>query len=174
MHLPLDERHAIRHFVPKDAASIARHANDADVASNLRDVFPHPYGIEDAVAFIDHVLATDPITHYAITCDDEAVGAMGLRIGSDIFRRSAEIGYWIGREHWGKGIATLAVKALSTWAFDTFDLARLHAGVFVHNKASARVLEKAGYRYEGRARMAVTKLGRTFDDLIYAKVVEDD
>ena len=85
-----------------------------------------------------------------------------------IFRRSAEIGYWLGEEYWGRGIVTEAVKVFTEWAFANFDLSRIYAGVFEWNPASARVMEKAGFEFEGRMKKAVTKEGRTGDELIYA------
>ena len=82
------------------------------------------------------------------------------------------MGYWLGEPHWGKGIATKAVHALTQYAFAHFDIVRIYAGVFEWNRASARVLEKAGYTYEGRLRKSVTKDGKTIDQLMYAIILE--
>ena len=87
-----------------------------------------------------------------------------------MYRRSAEIGYWLAEPFWGQGIATRAVRALSDWAFASFDLVRIFAAVFETNPASARVLEKAGFALEGRLRQSITKNGRTFDELLYARL----
>ena len=114
------------------------------------------------------VVGRSPATDFAIEVGSEAVGAIGIAIGDDIFRRSAELGYWLGRSFWGRGIASSAVRAVTEHAFGRFDLNRLHAGVFAWNPASARVLEKAGYLLEGRLRSAVTKDGRMTDQLLYA------
>ena len=106
--------------------------------------------------------------------DGEAIGGIGLRLGTDVFRRSAEIGYWLGEPFWGRGIATEAAAARSRqYAFEYFDLCRLEAGVFEWNPASMRVLEKAGYSREGRARLGVTKDGRTGDRVLYGLVRPD-
>lgn len=88
-------------------------------------------------------------------------------------RRSMEIGYWLGEPYWGRGIASEAVSAMTGYAFERFDVARVFAYVFEWNPASARVLEKAGYRLEGRLRKAVTKEGTTMDMLVYG-FTEDD
>ena len=74
------------------------------------------------------------------------------------------------REFWGRGITTEALIAVTDYAFRRFDLCRLYAHVFEGNDASARVLEKAGYMFEGRMRKSVTKEGETFDQLMYAMV----
>ena len=102
--------------------------------------------------------------------NDEASGGIGVELEDDVNRRSGEIGYWLGEEHWGKGIGTAAVKAMTEHAFATFDICRLFAPVFDRNRASARVLEKAGYELEGRHRKAVLKGGVTMDELRYACV----
>ncbi len=162
----------LRYWRRGDEDSLARYADNYQIWRNLRDRFPHPYTPEDAREWIDHTLAEDPPLNLAIAVNAEAVGGIGIIPGTDIHHRSAEIGYWLGEEFWGRGIATEAVKAASQWAFENYDLKRLWAGVFEHNAASARVLVKAGYQFEARLLQAVTKEGRTLDDLLYALVRE--
>ena len=166
------ERSIVRSFRPGDAPSLARHANNRRVWINLRDEFPHPYALADAHRFIGTVTAADPETHFAIVVDGAAAGAVGLHLKKDIRRRSAEIGYWLGEEFWGRGIVTEVVRALTADAFERFDLSRVYAGAFEWNEASMRVLEKAGYAREARLRKAVTKDGRTIDLLLFATVRE--
>jgi ribosomal-protein-alanine N-acetyltransferase len=154
-----------------DAEVLASHANDADIARYLRDVFPHPYGIADAQYYLD--LMTDPASTeltVAIEVAGEAAGSISLLFQQDISRRSAEIGYWLGRQFWGQGIATAAVRALSEYGLAHFDLVRLYATVYAPNLASARVLEKAGYTLEGRMRQAVTKHEQVLDALLFARI----
>jgi len=104
--------------------------------------------------------------------DGSACGGIGFYILDDVYRRTARIGYWLGEPHWGRGIATEALGALTTFAFSRFDFARIEATVFEWNTASGRVLEKAGYTLEARLRMRATKDGRTVDELLYARVRE--
>ncbi len=151
-----------------DEASLVRYANNRNVSRNLRDRFPHPYTAADADDWIARATAPTPATSGAIVVDRAAVGGVGIELGVDVFRRSAEIGYWLGEPFWGRGIATEVLGAFTEYAFAHFDLCRLEAWVFEWNPASARVLEKAGYTLEGRARLAVTKDGRTGDRLLYA------
>ena len=150
-----------------DEESLARHANNRKIWRNLRDAFPHPYTNENAEWWIRVAGSADPITSFAIEVEDEAVGGMGVVLKDDVFRRSAEIGYWLGEEFWGRGIVTEALRAMTDYAFATWDLCRIFAGVFEWNPGSARVLEKAGYELEARSRRAVTKDGETIDELIY-------
>ena len=153
-----------------DEESLSRHANDRNVWRNLRDVFPHPYTLEDAREWVRHARGVSPPSDFAIVVDGAAVGGIGLVVQPDIFRRSAEVGFWVGQAYWGRGIATEALAAFAEYAFSTYDLVRLYAGVIEWNAASGRVLEKAGFTLEGRLRKAVTKDGQTADELIYALV----
>ena len=162
----------IRSWQPDDAAALAKYADNRRVWLNLRDTFPYPYTREDAVAWINQCAGQNPEANFAIASHREAIGGIGLRLGSGVFRRSAELGYWLGEPWWGKGIATRAVVALTAYAFTRYDLSRIEAGVYEWNPASARVLEKAGYRCEGRLRKSVIKDGKTIDVFLYATVQE--
>ena len=115
-------------------------------------------------------VATEVTYSLGITVDDEVIGMVGLEREHDVFHRSMEIGYWLGEPYWGRGIATQAAGAMTDYAFATFDINRLWAGVFAWNPASARVLEKSGYVLEGVSRGAVTKDGETTDELRYARL----
>ena len=163
-------RSVVRSFREDDAPSLARHANNRRVWINLRDQFPSPYTLADAERWVREARALEPQTHFAIAVDGAAVGAIGLRLKTDVRRQTAEIGYWLGEEFWGRGIVTEAVRALSDHAFGQFGLVRLYAAVFEGNPASMRVLEKAGYTHEARLRKAIVKDGRTLDLMLYARV----
>lgn len=162
----------IRNWRRADAPSIARYANNYKIWRNVRDRFPHPYTLMDAEEWVRYASRETPELSFAIEVGGEAAGGIGLLLKEDIYRRTAEIGYWLGEPFWGRGIMTEAVRALTGHAFATFDLARIYAGVFESNPASMRVLEKAGYAFEARLRKAVTKEGRTMDEFIYAIVRE--
>lgn len=165
-------RCTIRSWGPGDAAALVRHANNRGVWRNLRDRFPRPYTARDAEDWIGRASGAVPETHFAIAVGEEAVGGIGLTLQTDVFRRSAEIGFWLAEPFWGRGIMTEAVRAMTDFAFATFDVCRVFAGVFEWNPASMRVLEKAGYACEGRLRKSVTKDGETIDQLLYAIVRE--
>lgn len=162
----------IRGWQLSDVESLVRHANNRLVWLNLRDSFPHPYTRADAEAWIRLNLDAAPETNFAIADSESAIGGIGLILRDDVFRRSAEIGYWLGQSYWGRGITTSAVRAMTEYAFANFDICRLYAGVFETNEASMRVLAKAGYEFEGRLRSNVTKDGRTLDRFMYAMVRE--
>ena len=161
-------RSTIREWRVGDETSLVRHANNHKIWLNVRDAFPHPYTTADAEDWIRKASSDDPMISFAIEVDGQAVGGIGLVPQTDIFRRSAEIGYWLGEAYWGRGIVSEAVSAFTEWAFANFDLCRIYAGVFEWNPSSARVLEKAGFEFEGRMKKAVIKEDRTGDELIYA------
>jgi ribosomal-protein-alanine N-acetyltransferase len=160
----------VRSWEWRDLDALIRHANNRNVWINLRDRFPHPYTLTAARNWLDSVVGVSPETNFAITLDEEAVGGVGFTVQHDVAYRSAEIGYWLGEEFWGRGIATEALVAVTDYAFANYDICRLYAHVFDWNRASARVLEKAGYEFEGRLKKSVTKNGQTIDQLMYAMI----
>ena len=163
---------SVRSWEWRDRDAIVRHANNRNVWINLRDRFPHPYTVNDARRWLEMVVGQKPATNFAIDVAGEAVGGIGFTVQYDVARRSAEIGYWLGEEFWGRGIATEALIAVTDYAFSNYDVCRLYAHVFDWNRASARVLEKAGYEFEGRMKKSVTKDGQTIDQLMYAVIRE--
>ena len=86
-------------------------------------------------------------------------------------RHKAEIGYWLGRRFWGKGIMSVAVREVATFAFKKLKLKRVYAYTFPANKGSARVLQKNGFHREGVLRKSVVKKGKFFNDILWAKVI---
>jgi ribosomal-protein-alanine N-acetyltransferase len=160
----------IRSWRAGDELALAKHADSRNIWLNVRDRFPHPYTLADAEAWVARVSVAEPETQFAIEADGEAAGGIGLFLQQDVERFSAEIGYWLGEAHWGRGLATSAVRAFTDFAFARFDLCRIYANVFAWNPGSARVLEKAGYAFEGRMRRAAVKDGQVVDNLLYAVV----
>jgi len=160
----------IRSYTAADVDSLVKYANNRRISINLRDRFPFPYTRADAAGFIQAASSQRPESDFAIATPGEAIGGVGFHRQVDVYRLSAEVGYWLGEPFWGRGIATRAVRALTEWVFATTPLVRLYAHVFEWNPASARVLEKAGYGLEGRMRRSVVKDGQIIDQLVYAIV----
>jgi ribosomal-protein-alanine N-acetyltransferase len=160
----------IRDWKKDDAPSIAQYANNRNIAVWLRDRFPYPYTVYDAEGFLSAVARQDPRVSFAVAVQHEAIGGIGLDMGTDVHRFTAELGYWLGEPFWGRGIMSNAVTEFTAWAFEQLELYRIYANVFASNAASARVLEKAGFECEGRLRASVFKNGRILDQLVYAKI----
>ena len=157
----------LRPFRPDDAPVITPLLNNRRIWLNLSDRVPHPYTLEHAHAFIDKVSRCDPIENFAITVDDVAVGSIGIIKGEGISRVSAEVGYWLAEPYWGRGIATAALRAMTQYAIDHFELTRVFALVFAHNSGSIRILEKAGYVREGAMKQSTIKDGVIQDEYLY-------
>ena len=160
----------IRAWEQSDLESLVRHANNFKIWINMRDAFPHPYTVADGKRWLEAVCGKEPETHFAIECDGQAVGGIGLTLGTDIARCSAEIGYWLGEGLWGRGIATAVLKSLTPFAIQEYGLARIFALPFTSNMASRRVLVKAGYALEGTLKHSATKNGTLIDQAVYAFV----
>jgi RimJ/RimL family protein N-acetyltransferase len=161
----------LRAAQPPDAEAMAKHANDREVWLNLRDRMPHPYSVDDARAFIDLVKEQSPRVQFSIDVNGEVVGGIGLVPGADIERCSAEVGYWVGREYWNRGIASAALQRICRYGFEELGLSRIFATPIAWNPASFRVLEKAGFEREGLMRNACVKDGKVADMILYAKIV---
>jgi RimJ/RimL family protein N-acetyltransferase len=160
----------VRPLQESDADSLAYHANDRRIFSQLRDRFPHPYTQSDARTFIDFVRAGDPSVCFAIVVAGSCVGGIGLERQGDVNRIAAELGYWLGVEYWGRGIASEAIAAVSSWALYTQDLQRIFAQPYADNVASCRALEKAGFLLEATLRRSAIKEGVIRDQRMYARV----
>lgn len=160
----------LRPLRDSDAETLATLANDTRIWENLRDHFPNPYNVEDAKLFIEASSMEDPVLIMAITTQGSLAGVIGLTRQSDVYRKSLEIGYWLGAPFWGKGLATTAVTLITEYAFEKLSCNRLFSGVFSFNKASMRVLEKCGFQKEGIFKKAVWKNGRFWDEHRYARL----
>ena len=164
------ERCTIRDWRMNDVESLAKHANNRKVWLTLRDRFPHPYGIEDAEEFLARATNENgQEKFYCIEIDGAAVGGIGMIPGEDVYRLTAEFGYWLAEEFWRQGIMSEVVPAFVDYCFANFPLNRMFASAYANNPASARVLEKAGLVFEGRLRKNVIKDGQILDSLLYAK-----
>jgi len=164
------KRCTIRDWHLDDAESLSKHANNRKVSRTLRDAFPYPYTIEDANDFLKHATSeNEQKKFHCIEIDGSAVGGIGITLGEDVYRHTAECGYWLAEQFWGRGIMSEAVAAFVEYCFANFRLNRIHASAYANNPASARVLEKAGFVLEGRLRKNVIKDGQILDSLLYAR-----
>jgi RimJ/RimL family protein N-acetyltransferase len=136
----------------------------------MRDGFPFPYTLDDANEWLGKVMADNKNILLAIEINNEAVGGIGILPFSDVYRKSAEIGYWLSENHWNKGIVTEAITKLVNHVFSYSGLIRISACIFERNKASMRVLEKAGFQLEGIHKKAVFKNDELVDEYVYALV----
>lgn len=162
----------LRNWQEKDYKSLSKNANNKKIWDNLRDEFPYPYTEMAAREWIKIANQDQPLTNFAIEYKGKAVGGIGIILQTDIFRKSAEIGYWLGEKYWNKGIASKALKAMIEYSFNHFDINRLFAHVFDSNIASIRVMTKCGFKKEAQLSKAVIKNNQLQDCLIFSLLKE--
>ena len=159
----------LRPFRKSDLPSFVKHINDKDIAARTNAI-PYPYTMKHAKEWYRKIRNRarrkgSQALELAIVIDGQAVGCIA------IFPKghTAEIGYWLGRAYWSRGIMTEAVKAITKYGFDDLGLIRIHASTFPQSKASMRVLEKAGYKFEGILRKNIKKGDKYIDEYIFAR-----
>ncbi|MEI6048453.1 MAG: GNAT family protein [Bacteroidota bacterium] len=164
----------LRPWSISDAAQLAYIANNKNIADNLRDGLPFPYSLKDATNWLNIILPENfPPRFFAISIDKLVVGSIGLVSKTDIYRKNFETGYFLAEERWGKGIATKAIKAVTSYAFKNFDIVRVFAEPFAENTGSRKALERAGFTLEATFKKNVIKNGIIKDSCIYAVLKED-
>jgi RimJ/RimL family protein N-acetyltransferase len=166
------ERLILRPFTLADAPQVVLLVNDYDIAA-MTLMIPHPYHEEMATEWIvthEGGYLKRELANFAITLKDDGglIGAVGLEIVMEHVR--AGLGYWIGKEFWGKGYATEAAKAVLEFGFDTLKLNRIHGDHFADNPASGRVLQKIEMVNEGYLRRHVIRFGEYKDLVQYGMV----
>lgn len=157
----------LRPWQTDDAPLLARYADNPRIAAGMRDGFPSPYTCEDARCFITGATSPGARLLLAIVVRGEPAGGIGITPLEDVYRGTAELGYWLAEPFWGRGIVTDAVRALVPVIFDQPGIIRIQAGVFSTNPASMRVLEKCGFVREAVHRNAITKHGIVMDEVMF-------
>lgn len=174
------ERLVLRPFVMGDAAEVARCGNDMRIAG-VTLTMPHPYTRTDAEMWIGkHAAgwAAGTQATYAI-CERRGDGGERPVIGATGLHRiekahgTAELGYWVSAEKWGRGYATEAAREIARFAFETLGMRRVHASHFKENPSSGRVMEKMGMRREGEAPGHVVRFGVPRDLVMYGMMAEE-
>jgi len=160
----------IRSWKISDANDLALALNNKKILDNLRDGLPFPYTVTDAAAYINLMLSADKNKTYAfaIVLDDKVIGSIGAFRQDNIHSQTAEMGYYIAEPYWGKGLGTSAVKQACDFIFSNTDIIRIFAEPFAANAASCRVLEKAGFSYEGTLRKNAVKNNTVIDMKMYS------
>lgn len=144
-------RLTLRSPEPRDLPRVVKMAADYDIARmTLR--MPHPYLEDHARTFLVRTASQDRKRDNTFVIDLEgegAIGVMGFFHDKDPY---PELGYWIGRPYWGRGLATEAAEGALNWAAKTWKKRAVSAGHFSDNPASGRVLTKSGFLYTGEVR----------------------
>jgi len=164
------DRCLLRALVADDAAALQAQADDVEVARNLFGGFPSPYTMAHARAWCEREANSGAFGHvWGIVVDGAVAGCIGLVPQDGWLRCNAEIGYWLGRSHWRRGIAGDALQQVTDWAFAALpELTRLFAPVFSWNEGSQAVARHCGYVREGMQQQSAIKDGKAVDRVIWA------
>ncbi|WP_207531595.1 GNAT family N-acetyltransferase [Desertivirga arenae] len=165
---------SLRTLTEAMADALSREANDSQIGKYLRDIFPYPYTPEHAQSFIELQRNNKALCCLAIFSGENFAGIISFTFQEDIYRHSAEIGFWLGKRFQGRGIMTEAVRLGSEYAFRDLNIIRLFAAVFEPNIASKQVLVKNGFQMEGKRRKAVIKNKEFVNDYLFAKLKDDE
>jgi RimJ/RimL family protein N-acetyltransferase len=168
-----DGRVRLRRWRADDLDALVRHADDPQVSRGTSDRFPFPYTRADGEAFLAGRVVDLSGPVFAIEIEGEACGGIGVRRLQGERAIGAELGYWLGRAHWGRGRMSRIVATYVPWVMASLGLRRLQATVLDFNHASARVLLRNGFTEEGLLRSAVLKHGQVHDLRLFARITED-
>lgn len=157
----------LRPWTIGDLDGLIKYGNNKNIAKFMTDKFPHPYTSEKGKQFIEFAISHTPTRIFAIEINGEACGGIGIHPQEDIHCKNAELGYWLGEPFWGKGIISKAVVQIVDYGFMNFDITRIFARPFGTNSASQKVLEKAGFKFEGRFENSLYKNNEFIDELVY-------
>ena len=168
----LEKELKLRPFKDSDSIKLSELCNNKKIWDNLRDYIPYPYSENNAIEYIEHCNKENPQLTFAIEFKGEFVGSIGLIKQQDVYKLTAEIGYWIGEPFWGMGITTRAVRLITNYGFNNLGIIRIYSGVFDFNKASQRVLEKSGFKLECIFEKSVYKNNKICDEYRYGLIKE--
>jgi RimJ/RimL family protein N-acetyltransferase len=161
----------IRNWQISDAQALAAVANNRKVWNSIRNEFPSPYTVMDALAWIKHANEEKPVANFAIEIGNVVAGNISCIWHKDVYAKTVELGYFIGENYWGKGIATAAVAIMLEAIKKNKEIVRIEAKTFGSNGASARVLEKNNFVLEGIRKNAIFKNGVIADEQIWVYLV---
>ena len=175
--LDINDSYFISNITPVDKPAYIEHLKEKQIYDQTLAI-PFPYTEADADWWINNVADTTIKQGRSVIwairrTDGYLVGGIGFHDFQLAKSHKAEIGYWLAKPFWGQGIMTEAVKKVTEFGFKEFGLSRITANVFLFNKGSARVLEKAGYSLEGVMRSHYKKDDKIFDGKLYAMVTEE-
>lgn len=159
----------LRKFRQDDIPLLVEYLNNDKVTRYITAAINQPYTQDDALQWL--AFCADNSLINAIAYDGQLVGCISATVGNFEYSHSAELGYWLGRQHWQKGIASQAVQMFIRQLQQTTSLSRVFVSVVAENHRSINVLTNNDFELEGRLKQASCKNGEFFDECIYAKLI---
>ena len=153
----------LRKWTLDDSKLLAENANNIKIWNNVTDAFPYPYTEQDAIDYISSVMNEEKQLNFAIAINNNIIGGIGIVPRNDVYRVTAEIGYWLAEQYWGMGIMQKAVKEVTNHIFNNFEIIKIFAGVYEYNTQSMKVLDKAGFIKEAILKKGAVKNNKIVD-----------
>lgn len=177
MRIAVTEQIYLSPFRPSDLPACLEHFKEKEIYDQTLRL-PYPYTEADFQTWMEIVQKTTEqqgrVIQWAIRDEtDFLIGGCGfhdLEVGKS---HRAEIGYWLAKPYWGRGILSAVVPVLCHLGYTDLGLVKITAHVFAGNRASARVLEKSGFTQEGYLRKHYLKEGQYIDSLLFGRLKED-
>lgn len=162
----------LRPFKRGDEISLAKNINNKKIVKNTSRPIPYPYTEKDGKLWIEKNLKEDKkkkpeMINFVIDIDGEAAGSIGFE---NIEEHKAELGYWLAEKYWNRGIMTKAMKLVTRFGFEKLGFKRLYGYIFLFNKSSKKMIEKAGFKLEGILRKHTKKGNKLLDSYLFAKI----
>lgn len=172
MIIEVDEDIILSKIVEKDKPLLVKYLNDKNIYERTLRI-PSPYTLEDAQNWINHVKketrASKKLKQFVIRNKKlELIGGIGFHTKYGPDSHIDEVGYWLSRDFWNRGIMTKTLKKFCEFGFENLNLERIEAAVFEDNYASCKVLENTGFQLEGVLRNYVKKDGKLLNCKIYS------
>jgi len=156
----------LRQWSMNDLQSLVKYGCNEKISDYMSDGFPK--NKDQWKKFLTLAISNENILYRAIEIGGEAVGSIGISPNTDIKRKNAELGYWLGEPFWGRGIMSRAIQEITHEAFSVFDITRIFALPFSTNISSHKALSNAGYKLEARLEKTVYKNGEFLDEFIFS------
>jgi RimJ/RimL family protein N-acetyltransferase len=159
-----------------DIPSFVQYLNEREIYERTLTI-PTPYTLRDGEFFLGLCDQKSrgvgrPMNWAIRTARGELIGGIGWHGRYPFFPHREEVGYWIAKPLWNKGIMTRVLGRFCEYGFTQCGYSRIEAPIFEFNTASQRVAEKCGFVMEGRLRKAYCKDGDYFDGMLYARCTE--
>lgn len=159
----------LRPWKIEDATAIVETINNENVQANLRDGIPFPYTVQDALDYLEKYFLKQPEHFFCIEFNDKVVGSIAVIPKENVYRKTAELGYYVAEPYWRKGIASKAIGLITDYAWKNLDVIKIYAEVFEYNKHSMRALEKNDFYLEGIRKKSIIKNSQLWDDYVWVK-----
>jgi RimJ/RimL family protein N-acetyltransferase len=171
VNILVNEKARLTEFRSSDKPALIEHLKEKEIYERTLRI-PYPYTEADAEEWLAIVAKAtqqqgQPVCWAIRNAEDNLIGGCGFdgfQVGKS---HLAEIGYWLAKPYWNRGIGTAVVQRACQYAFEYFGLVKITAHVFATNSASARVLEKCGFEQEGYLKKHYFKDGRYIDAKLY-------